>query len=94
MASKGVIPIKFQEELRLSTVGVNQANVTFATLTMESDKFICVREKQGETTQICIIDLKEPNAPTRRPINADSAIMHPTSKVIALKCKCLPNLFI
>ena len=52
---------------------------------MESDKFICVREKVGETAQVVIIDMDNPNNPIRRPISADSAIMNPKSKVIALK---------
>ena len=54
---------------------------------MESDKFICVREKVGEQAQVVIIDLSDPNNPIRRPISADSAIMNPASKVIALKGK-------
>lgn len=52
---------------------------------MESDKFICVREKVGEAAQVVIIDMSNPTTPIRRPISADSAIMNPTSKVIALK---------
>ena len=52
---------------------------------MESDKFICVREKIGDTAQVVIIDMDNSNNPIRRPISADSAIMNPKSKVIALK---------
>lgn len=52
---------------------------------MESDKFICIREKVGEQAQVVIIDMNDPNNPIRRPISADSAIMNPASKVIALK---------
>lgn len=52
---------------------------------MESDKFICVREKVGEQAQVVIIDMADSNTPIRRPISADSAIMNPASKVIALK---------
>ena len=59
--------------------------IGFATLTMESDKFICVREKVAETAQVVIIDLADAANPIRRPITADSAIMNPASKVIALK---------
>ena len=70
---------------QLQSVGINAANIGFSTLTMESDKFICVREKVGETAQVVIIDLADANNPTRRPISADSAIMNPKSKVIALK---------
>ena len=71
--------------LQLTNVGINAANVGFNSLTMESDKFICVREKVGETNQVVIIDLSDPTNPIRRPISADSAIMNPASKVIALK---------
>ena len=59
---------------------------------MESDKFICVREKVGETAQVVIIDMNDTANPIRRPISADSAIMNPASKVIALKGKFLKNL--
>jgi hypothetical protein len=33
-------------------VGITAANIGFNSLTMESDKFICVREKVGETAQV------------------------------------------
>jgi clathrin heavy chain len=52
---------------------------------MESDKYICVREKVGESAQVVIIDMANPQTPIRRPISADSAIMNPSTKVIALK---------
>ncbi len=81
------LPIKFQEHAQLQSIGINASNIGFSTLTMESDKFICVREKVGETSQVVIIDLNDTANPIRRPITADSAIMHPTSKVIALKGK-------
>ncbi|KAF8763341.1 Clathrin heavy chain like protein [Argiope bruennichi] len=79
------LPIHFQEHLQLTTIGINAANITFNNLTMESDKFICVREKVGDSAQVVIIDMSNPTNPIRRPISADSAIMNPTSKVIALK---------
>lgn len=80
-----LLPIRFQEHLQLQNVGINAANIGFSTLTMESDKFICVREKVGETAQVIIIDMNDSSNPIRRPISADSAIMNPASKVIALK---------
>lgn len=52
---------------------------------MESDKFICIREKVGDANQVVIIDMANPHSPIRKPITADSAIMHPSTKVIALK---------
>ncbi len=86
MAAPGQsLPIQFQEHMQLQNAGINVANIGFSTLTMESDKFICVREKVADTAQVVIIDLNDSTNPIRRPITADSAIMHPTSKVIALK---------
>jgi hypothetical protein len=52
---------------------------------MESDRFICVREKVNENNQVVIIDMANNNELVRRPISADSVIMNPTSKVMALK---------
>lgn len=79
------LPIRFQELLQLTAIGINTVNISFNSLTMESDKFICIREKVGESAQVVIIDMANPQQPIRRPISADSAIMNPTSKVIALK---------
>lgn len=70
-------------------MGVNPANIGFSYLTMESDKFICIREKVGDQNQVVIVDMSDPTNPIRRPISADSAIMNPASKVIALKGKSM-----
>lgn len=61
-------------------------------MTLESDHFICVREKINEQNQVVIIDLADANHVLRRPITADSAIMHPRKKILALKgeYRCLP----
>ncbi|VDK49477.1 unnamed protein product [Anisakis simplex] len=80
-----LLPIKFQEHLLLQNLGINATNIGFATLTMESDKFIVVREKVGESSQVVIIDLNDITNPLRRPITADSVIMNPATKVLALK---------
>ena len=50
---------------------------------------MCVREKKNEAAQpeVVIIELKNGNNVTRRPIKADSAIMHWNRQVIALKAQ-------
>jgi clathrin heavy chain len=48
---------------------------------------LSVREKINEANQVVIIDLHDNGSIMRRPITADSAIMHPTSKIIALKAQ-------
>ncbi|KAI0239202.1 Clathrin heavy chain [Massospora cicadina] len=80
-----LIPIRTQEHLQLQALGINPAFIGFTTLTMESDKYICVREKVGEANQLVIVDLSDINNLVKRPITADSAIMHLTQKIIALK---------
>jgi clathrin heavy chain len=44
-----------------------------------------VRETVNDTNQVVIIDLADANNVLRRPITADSAIMHPKKKILALK---------
>ncbi|EIW79173.1 clathrin heavy chain 1 [Coniophora puteana RWD-64-598 SS2] len=78
-------PIQFCEHLQLSSLGIQPASISFQTLTLESDHFICVREKVNEQNQVVIIDLADANNVLRRPITADSAIMHPSKKILALK---------
>ncbi|CAG0882402.1 unnamed protein product [Darwinula stevensoni] len=93
MMSQQALPIRFQEHIQLPSVGINPSNISFNNLTMESDKFICVREKVGETNQVVIIDMNDATNPIRRPISADSAIMNPASKVIALKASKTLQIF-
>jgi len=79
------LPIKFQELLQLTALGINPQAIGFATLTMESSKYICVREQVQEKSSVAILDLANPRDLQRRPITADSAIMNPTQNLIALK---------
>ena len=57
--------------------------------TLESDSYICIREKKNEAAaaEIVIVDLKNGNNVVRRPIKADSAIMHWSRQVIALRAQ-------
>ena len=56
-------------------------------------KFLCFRHENevvtifqvGDQSQVVIVDMADAQNPIRRPITADSAIMNPVSKVIALK---------
>ncbi|MBA0811327.1 hypothetical protein Gohar_003236, partial [Gossypium harknessii] len=53
---------------------------------MESDKYICVRETAPQNS-VVIIDMSMPMQPLRRPITADSALMNPNSRILALKAQ-------
>jgi len=87
------LPIRFQEHLQLTNVGIQPSNISFNYLTMESDKFICIREQSTDSKQVVIIDMADPMTPIRRPISGDSAIMNPASKVIALKAQKTLQIF-
>ena len=58
--------------------------MVFTHVTMQSEKFVCVRET-GANNNVVIVDMANPTAPTRRPITADSTILAPSSKTLALK---------
>lgn len=78
-------PIVFNELANLTQVGIQKESCGFATLSMESEKYICVRENQGGKNQVVVIETSDIKNPRRWPITADSAIMHPKEKIIALK---------
>lgn len=70
----------------MANLGIPQNCIAFTNVTMESEKYICVREK-GDQNNVVIIDMDQPNQPSRRQISADSAVMNPSSKVLALKAQ-------
>ena len=53
-------------------------------LTMECDKYICVREEAGGTKRIAVVDLSNNGKIDRRPITAESVIIS-SKNVIALR---------
>lgn len=59
---------------------------------MESDKYICVREKVDEKAQVVIIETANPSAAKRINMLATAVMMNPEVKVLALRaavaCKC------
>ncbi|TKX22736.1 clathrin heavy chain-like protein [Elsinoe australis] len=82
------LPIRFTELLQLTQAGIDQASIGFNSCTLESDHYVCVRQKAGEASpEVIIINLKNNNSIIRRPIKADSAIMHWHKEIIALKAQ-------
>lgn len=81
------LPIKFTEQVNLTSVGILPTSIGFNSCTLESDHFVCVRQKADENAnpEVIIVKLKNGNSVMRRPIKADSAIMHYSKEIIALK---------
>jgi hypothetical protein len=69
---------------QLTSLGINPSMISFTNVTMESEKFICVRET-GTANAVVIVDVASPSQPLKRPITADSALMNPEKRIIALK---------
>ncbi|CAO2817070.1 unnamed protein product [Amaranthus hypochondriacus] len=79
-------PILMREILTLPSIGINPQFITFNNVTMESEKYICVRETSPQNS-VVIVDMSMPMQPLRRPITADSALMNPNTRILSLKAK-------
>mmetsp|Transcript_6616 Transcript_6616/g.19405 ORF Transcript_6616/g.19405 Transcript_6616/m.19405 type:complete len:1731 (-) Transcript_6616:203-5395(-) len=75
------VPLLFSEALNLQQLGVPETSIKHNMTTMESDKWIvCV-----EQSQLTMIDLKNGAQVTRRPMQAEAAIMNPDQNILALR---------
>lgn len=79
------IPINFSQLSQLTLLGINQQSLDFKSTTLESDKYICVRESGAPGNTVAIIDMQNNFEVTRKNMSADNAIMHPKENVIALR---------
>ncbi|CEF64357.1 Clathrin heavy chain [Strongyloides ratti] len=79
-------PLKCSELFSLTNYGVSPGTISFTNVTMESDKFIVCRDSINNEHQVIIFETGDPSKNFRRPIKAESAIMNPEKKVLALKC--------
>ena len=85
--------IVIHELVQLTDVGVDPQFISFASLTMESEKYIVVREEVNGTVNVVIIDMATPTEPQRHSITAEAAIMNPGAKVIALRASNYLQIF-
>lgn len=75
--------------IQLQQLGVPETSIKHGLTTMESEKWIiCV-----EPTQVTMIDLQNGAQVTRRPIQAEAAIMNPEQNVLALRSGTTVQLF-
>ncbi|KAI1716677.1 hypothetical protein Ddc_10472 [Ditylenchus destructor] len=85
--------IRVQERFSLQKFGIPTSDVSFGAVTMESDKYIVVRQTVAGIAQVVVIDIAGSIELMRRPINADSALMNPEKQVLALKADKTLQLF-
>lgn len=79
------IPIDFTEITQLTSLGISQASLDFKSTTLESDRFVCVRESTSSGNSVAIVDLQNNNEITRKNMSADNAIMHTKEFIISLR---------
>ncbi|EGC39262.1 hypothetical protein DICPUDRAFT_45258 [Dictyostelium purpureum] len=80
------LPIRFQEVLQLTSLGIGANSIGFSTLTMESEKYICIRETTpDDKNNVVIINTDNPSQILRKQIKTDAAIMNPKEPILALK---------
>jgi clathrin heavy chain len=84
------IPLQVTQPVLLSNLNIQPAAITWQNCTLESDSYVCIRQTataEGSPAETVIVDLKNTNNIVRRPIRADSAIMHLTEPIIALRAQ-------
>lgn len=75
------VPLAFSEALNLQQLGVPETSIKHGLTTMESDKWIiCV-----EPSQVTLVDLTNNATVTKRPIQAEAAVMNPDQNILALR---------
>jgi len=78
-------PIGAKELLQLPSHGIDPSLIKFNNVTLQSSKYVCVRDEAKKA--VTVIDLETKKANRLPPLAVDSAIMNPISYVIALRAK-------
>jgi len=82
----GVTPVTLGTVLNLAEQGLNPQGFRFGNLTMESDKYICVKDAAADgSSQVVVVDMHNNNTVNRRPMKAEASLMNPADNIIALK---------
>lgn len=83
------VPLIYNEALNLQQMGVPEGSIKHGATTMESEKWIvCV-----EPTQVTMVDLQNGAQVTRRPIQAEAAVMNPSQSILALRSGTTVQIF-
>ena len=79
-------PIKCEEKIKLTSVGIPADVYKQANLSLESDRFICIKEASPDGTILFnIVDIAQGYKVQKKPIKADSVMMHPSKSIISMR---------
>ncbi|KAH0790146.1 Clathrin heavy chain 1 [Histomonas meleagridis] len=79
------VPINTTEVLNFQQFGIDPKFASISNTSLSKDKYLCVREVTETEGNVVIIDLQQNNSVTRHKNTADSAVMHPSRNVIAMR---------
>lgn len=82
------LPLTTAEVFQLNAVsgGLKPGTISYKTLTLESDKYVCLRDVQEDgQASLVIVDLEKRESMRNNIRDAESAIMNPKSKILALR---------
>ena len=77
-------PVSISMKCALPQFGVQKQYCKMGFVTLESDKYVCVRQKVGAAGQLTIVDLAAGTS-ENKPWDVDGAIMNPNTKVLAVR---------
>jgi len=78
-------PVTVNTVMSLATLGVPQEQISFRNVSMDSDKALCVRVEQGDQKTVQIVSLQSASVTNKFPMGAESAILCPDGKTIAVR---------
>jgi len=80
------LPLTLNTTIDLASQGINAQAFKFNSLTMESDKYISIKDTAPDgTAQVVVVDMHNNNAVNKRPMKAEATLMNPQDNIIALK---------
>jgi len=79
-------PIKIEEKVKLTSVGIPSDVFKSTNLSLESDRFICIKEASPDgTINFNIVDINQGYKVQKKPIKADAMMMHPSKPYISMR---------
>lgn len=81
-------PALVNEVFQLNSVagGLKPGSISFKTVSIESDKYVCVRDVQDDgQTSLVIVDLEKRESMRNNIRDAEAAVMNPNKKILALR---------
>lgn len=87
------LPLISRKILTFQQIGVDSkfANISNATLSL--DKYLCICENSDTDSHVLIVDLRNKNKVIKHKINADTAVMHLSRKIIAFRSGSMIQIF-